>query len=79
MDIAHVHLRNLNPFPGNLGAVLARYAKVVVPEMNLGQLALLVRARYLVDAVPYTKVAGLPFKVEELRDVLTDVVKGLDP
>jgi 2-oxoglutarate ferredoxin oxidoreductase subunit alpha len=78
MDIAHVHLRNLNPFPRNLGEVLARYDKVVIPEMNLGQLAMLIRAKFLVDAASYTKVAGLPFKAEELQDVLIDFVKGLD-
>jgi 2-oxoglutarate ferredoxin oxidoreductase subunit alpha len=78
MDVAHAHLRNLNPFPKNLGEVLKGYDKVVIPEMNLGQLAMLVRAKYLVDAVSYTKVAGLPFKAEELQDVLIDFVKGLD-
>jgi 2-oxoglutarate ferredoxin oxidoreductase subunit alpha len=74
--IAQAHLRYLNPFPANLGAVLARYDTVVVPEMNLGQLALLLRGRYLIDAISYTKVAGLPFKAEELQEVLTDHVKG---
>ncbi|GAA4424191.1 2-oxoacid:acceptor oxidoreductase subunit alpha [Actinokineospora soli] len=77
-DIAQAHLRYLNPFPRNLGEVLARYDKVVVPEMNLGQLALLLRAKYLVDAISYTKVAGLPFKAEELQGVLLDIVKGAD-
>ena len=48
-----------------------------MPEMNLGQLALLLRAKYLVDAVSYTKVQGLPFKAEELQDVLADVIKGV--
>ncbi|GAB2995446.1 2-oxoacid:acceptor oxidoreductase subunit alpha [Saccharothrix stipae] len=77
MPVAHAHLRHLNPFPKNLGDVLARYDRVVVPEMNLGQLALLLRARYLVDAISYTKVQGLPFKAEELQDVLADVIKGV--
>ncbi|ALG13963.1 2-oxoacid:acceptor oxidoreductase subunit alpha [Kibdelosporangium phytohabitans] len=75
--IAQAHLRHLNPFPANLGDVLRSYDRVVIPEMNLGQLALLVRARFLVDAISYTKVAGLPFKAEELQGVLTDVVKGV--
>ncbi|HEX5119549.1 MAG TPA: 2-oxoacid:acceptor oxidoreductase subunit alpha [Pseudonocardiaceae bacterium] len=74
--IATVHLRHLNPFPNNLGDVLASYSRVVVPEMNLGQLALLLRAKYLVDAVSYTKVAGLPFKAEELQGVFTDIIEG---
>jgi 2-oxoglutarate/2-oxoacid ferredoxin oxidoreductase subunit alpha len=74
LKVAHVHLRHLNPMPANLGEILGRYDKVVVPEMNLGQLALLLRARFLVDAQSYTKVAGLPFKAEELQDVLTSVI-----
>ncbi|TCP53156.1 2-oxoglutarate ferredoxin oxidoreductase subunit alpha [Tamaricihabitans halophyticus] len=76
MPIAQAHLRHLNPLPANLGDVLASYDRVVVPEMNLGQLALLLRARYLVDVVSYTKVAGLPFKAEELQGVFTDIVTG---
>jgi 2-oxoglutarate ferredoxin oxidoreductase subunit alpha len=73
-SIAQVHLRHLNPFPNDLGDVLARYEKVVIPEMNLGQLALLVRAKYLVDAISVTQVRGLPFKAEELAEMLQGVV-----
>ncbi|MGH3757827.1 2-oxoacid:acceptor oxidoreductase subunit alpha [Actinophytocola sp.] len=69
--VARAHLRHLNPFPANLGEVLRSYDRVVVPEMNLGQLATLLRARYLVDAISYTKVAGLPFMEDELVEVLT--------
>jgi 2-oxoglutarate/2-oxoacid ferredoxin oxidoreductase subunit alpha len=76
LSIAQAHLRNLNPLPDNLGEVLGRYRRVVVPEMNLGQLAMLLRAKYLVDARSYTKVAGLPFQAEELAGVITDAVKG---
>ena len=79
LRIAHAHLRHLNPMPANLGEVLARYDRVVCPEMNLGQLAMLLRARYLVDVRSYTKVAGLPFRAEELQGVLTDHVKGSVP
>ncbi|MEY9942937.1 2-oxoacid:acceptor oxidoreductase subunit alpha, partial [Streptacidiphilus sp. MAP5-3] len=64
--VAHAQLRHLNPFPANLGQVLGRYEKVLVPEMNLGQLALLLRARYLVDARSFTQVSGMPFKAEQL-------------
>ncbi|GAA0502633.1 2-oxoglutarate ferredoxin oxidoreductase subunit alpha [Saccharopolyspora subtropica] len=77
MSIAQAHLRHLNPMPANLGDVLRRYDKVIVPEMNLGQLAMLLRARYLVDVQSYTKVAGLPFRAEELQNVLIDVVQGV--
>jgi 2-oxoglutarate ferredoxin oxidoreductase subunit alpha len=67
--IAQAHLRHLNPFPKNLGDVLRRYEQVIVPEMNLGQLALLLRGKFLVDAMSYTKVAGTPFMESELVDV----------
>ncbi|MFE9820923.1 2-oxoacid:acceptor oxidoreductase subunit alpha [Streptomyces sp. NPDC005791] len=70
--IAQAHLRHLNPFPANLGQVLKGYDKVVVPEMNLGQLAMLLRARYLVDALSHTQVNGMPFKAEQLATVLKE-------
>ncbi|MFB7636525.1 2-oxoacid:acceptor oxidoreductase subunit alpha [Streptomyces sp. NPDC056149] len=72
--IAQAHLRHLNPFPGNLGEVLARYDKVIVPEMNLGQLAMLLRARYLVDARIHTQVSGMPFKAEQLAEVFKEAI-----
>jgi len=78
LTIAQAHLRHLNPFPANLEAVLRSYDRVVIPEMNLGQLALLIRGRFLVDAVPYNKVAGLPFKAEELQHVLTEHLNQLE-
>ncbi|WP_232667572.1 2-oxoacid:acceptor oxidoreductase subunit alpha [Pseudonocardia sp. TRM90224] len=76
-SVAQAHLRNLNPLPANLGEVLARYRTVLVPEMNLGQLSLLIRGRYLVDAKSYTKVSGLPFKAEELQDLFLDYLNGV--
>ena len=77
--VAHAHLRHLNPFPANLGEVLRKYDKVLIPEMNLGQLALLVRARYLVDAVGYNKVRGLPFTSAELVDVINGLINDVVP
>ncbi|WP_392964074.1 2-oxoacid:acceptor oxidoreductase subunit alpha [Streptomyces sp. LN245] len=74
--IAQAHLRHLNPFPRNLGAVLRRYDKVVIPEMNLGQLATLVRAKYLVDAHSYNQVNGMPFKAEQLATALKEAIDG---
>ncbi|OLB73549.1 MAG: 2-oxoglutarate ferredoxin oxidoreductase subunit alpha [Actinobacteria bacterium 13_2_20CM_2_71_6] len=76
MDVAQAHLRHLNPFPKNLGEVLKRYEKVVIPEMNLGQLAHVIRGRYLVDAIPYNQVRGLPFTAAELESMLEEVVKN---
>ena len=77
IDIAHAHLRHLNPFPSNLGEVLKKYDKVLIPEMNLGQLALLIRAKYLVDAISFNQVRGLPFKTQELLDAIKDVVASV--
>jgi 2-oxoglutarate ferredoxin oxidoreductase subunit alpha len=75
--VAQAHLRHLNPMPANLGEVLARYETVLVPEMNLGQLALLLRAKYLLDAKSYTNVSGLPFKAEELQDLFLNYLSGV--
>ncbi|MGV9250515.1 2-oxoacid:acceptor oxidoreductase subunit alpha [Streptomyces sp. NPDC003697] len=72
--IAQAHLRHLNPFPPNLGAVLSQYDKVVIPEMNLGQLATLIRARYLVDARSFNQVNGMPFKAEQLATALKEAI-----
>lgn len=74
--VAQAHLRHLNPFPKNLGEVLKRYDKVVIPEMNLGQLASLIRAKYLVDAQSFTQVTGLPFKAEQLATALKEALDG---
>nr|WP_202539402.1 2-oxoacid:acceptor oxidoreductase subunit alpha [Streptomyces sp. SID8379] len=75
-SIAQAHLRHLNPFPRNLGEVLGRYDKVVIPEMNLGQLATLIRAKYLVDAHSYNQVNGMPFKAEQLATALKEAIDG---
>ncbi len=65
-SVSSAHLRHLNPFPSNLGEVLRSFERVIVPEMNLGQLATMIRAKYLVDAVPYSKVKGRPFQIREI-------------
>jgi 2-oxoglutarate ferredoxin oxidoreductase subunit alpha len=65
-SVSSAHLRHLNPFPSNLGEVLRSFERVIVPEMNLGQLATMVRAKYLVDAVPFSKVKGRPFQIREI-------------
>jgi 2-oxoglutarate ferredoxin oxidoreductase subunit alpha len=71
--VAQAHLRHLNPFPADLGEVLHRYDRVLVPEMNLGQLSMLLRAEFLIDAVGYHQVRGLPFRAEELADVIREL------
>ncbi|MGW5734183.1 MULTISPECIES: 2-oxoacid:acceptor oxidoreductase subunit alpha [Streptomyces] len=73
-SVAQAHLRHLNPFPRNLGEVLRAYDRVVIPEMNLGQLATLVRAKYLVDARSFTQVNGMPFQAEQLATALQEAL-----
>jgi len=65
-SVSSAHLRHLNPFPGNLGEVLSSFETVIIPEMNLGQLCTMIRARYLVGAVPFSKVKGRPFQIREI-------------
>ena len=74
--VAHAHLRHLNPLPANLGDVLRRYPKVVLPEMNLGQLAMLVRSKYLVDIQSVTKVEGMAFRADEIESVIDAAMDG---
>ena len=76
MKVAHAHLRHLNPFPANLGDVLRRYPKVVAPEMNLGQLALLLRGKYLVDVQSVTKVQGVSFLADEVGRIIRAALGG---
>jgi 2-oxoglutarate/2-oxoacid ferredoxin oxidoreductase subunit alpha len=75
--VAQAHLRHLSPFPANLGEVLAAYDKVLVPEINLGQLALVLRGRYLADVISYNRVRGLPFRAAELAGVIQDVIANV--
>jgi 2-oxoglutarate ferredoxin oxidoreductase subunit alpha len=72
--VGHVHLRWLNPLPRNLGEVLARYKKVVVPEMNMGQLVWVLRAKYLIDAQGFNKIQGKPFKQSEIEAKIEEVI-----
>jgi 2-oxoglutarate ferredoxin oxidoreductase subunit alpha len=73
-SVAQAHLRYLNPMPRNTGEVLKRYDRVLIPEMNLGQLLKLVRAEFLVDAVGYNRVRGVPFRASELADAIEAVL-----
>jgi 2-oxoglutarate/2-oxoacid ferredoxin oxidoreductase subunit alpha len=72
--IGHLHLRHLNPLPGNVGEVLRRYKKVLVPELNMGQLLWMLRAKYLVDAIGLNKIQGRPFKQNELEQKIEEVL-----
>jgi 2-oxoglutarate ferredoxin oxidoreductase subunit alpha len=73
--VAHLHLRHLHPFPANLGEVLARYPKVLVPEINLGQLSRLLRAEFLVDARSENKTQGVPFRAAEIEAAILDMLE----
>jgi 2-oxoglutarate/2-oxoacid ferredoxin oxidoreductase subunit alpha len=72
--IGHVHLRHLNPFPENLGEVLKNYKRVLVPELNMGQLSWMLRAKYLVNAIGLNKIQGRPFKQAELDQKIEEVL-----
>jgi len=76
LSIAHAHLRHLSPLPGNVAEVLRRFERVVIPEMNLGQLAQVIRGRFLIDVIAYNQVRGMPFTAAELESMLEDVVKN---
>jgi 2-oxoglutarate ferredoxin oxidoreductase subunit alpha len=67
-DVSHLHLKHLNPFPANLEETLRKFDRVVIPEMNMGQLSMLIRAKYLIPAEGYNKIQGKPFKVAEILD-----------
>ena len=77
VNVARAHIRHISPFHHNLGEVLRKYERVIVPEMNLGQLAMMLRAKYLVDVQSYTQVRGLPFTSVELAGVLTEAKANL--
>jgi 2-oxoglutarate/2-oxoacid ferredoxin oxidoreductase subunit alpha len=74
-SVGHVHLRHLNPLPKNLGEVLKRYKHVLVPEMNMGQLLMILRAKYLVDAQGYNKIQGKPFKQSEIEQKIDEILE----
>ena len=73
--MAWVHLTHVNPLPPNLGEVLKKYPRVLVPELNLGQMCRIVRANYLIDAKSISKVQGLPFTARELEDAIEGALK----
>jgi 2-oxoglutarate/2-oxoacid ferredoxin oxidoreductase subunit alpha len=77
-DVAHIHLHHINPFPKNLGELLHNYEKVLVPEMNSGQLLQLVRAKFLVPAKGYSKVQGQPFTTAEIKNKILEQIKEND-
>jgi 2-oxoglutarate ferredoxin oxidoreductase subunit alpha len=73
-SVASAHLVHVNPFPRNLGDVISRYRQVLVPEMNMGQLVMLLRAKFLVDAQGYNKIQGQPFKQSEIEAKIEEIL-----
>lgn len=74
-SIAHAHLRHLRPFPKNLGTLMSRYRKIIIPEINNGQLSKIIREKYLLDVIPYNKIQGVPITKEELRGFFAQVLE----
>jgi 2-oxoglutarate ferredoxin oxidoreductase subunit alpha len=77
LNVSSIHLRHLNPFPANLGDVLSRFRKVVVPELNQGQLSILLASEFGIRVDSFTKVSGQPFYVFELRQHIEAVINGI--
>jgi 2-oxoglutarate ferredoxin oxidoreductase subunit alpha len=75
-DVAHIHLTHLNPFPADLGEILARYDKILVPELNGGQLWRMLRAEFLVDATALSKMQGTPFRPVEIEEAILEMLGG---
>ena len=76
MSVSHLHLRHLNPLPRNLGEILVKFQKVMIAELNMGQLAAIIRSKFLVDAVSLNKIQGKPFTIIEVFNKITEFVKG---
>ena len=76
-SVAHAHIRYLNPFPLSLGKILNQYKRIMVAELNMGQLSRLLRDHYAIEPVVFTKIQGQPFKVRELKEKITDLLETL--
>ena len=76
LSVAHIHLRYIHPFPKNLGELLLGYDKVLIPEMNMGQLLQLIKAAYLIPATGLSKVQGLPFTTNEIKEKIIELLKA---
>jgi len=74
-SVSHVHIRHINPFPKNLGKILKSFKKVLIPELNMGQLLTIIRAKYLVDAVGFNQVAGKPFSSNTVFNTIESLLK----
>ena len=76
LSVSHLHLKYLNPLPKNLGEILLRFKKVLIPEINLGQLSNIIRSDYLIDTINYNRVSGKPFTKSDIYDKIKSTLKG---
>ncbi|MEY4999740.1 MAG: hypothetical protein RIS00_1784, partial [Pseudomonadota bacterium] len=74
LDVSHIHVRNIWPMPSNLGDLLRKYDRVLVPEMNTGQFKTVLRDQYLIDAKPLNKVSGQPFRIAEIEAAIEETL-----
>ena len=74
IDVAHTQIKYIQPMPKNLGQILSNYDKILIPEMNNGQLIKLIRDRYLVDAKPLNKIKGMPFEAQEIKSAILNML-----
>ena len=78
MSVSHLHLRYLNPLPKDLGEILVKFQKVIIPELNMGQLAMIIRSKYLIDTISLNKVAGKPFTRTEIYNKIQYTLKEMN-
>ena len=74
IEVSHAHLKYMNPMPKNLGEILSSFDKVLIPEMNMGQLLMLIRAKFMIPAIGYSKVRGLPFSTHDIVDKVKEIL-----
>jgi len=77
LSVSHLHLRYLNPLPKDLGEILVKFQKIIIPELNLGQLAMVIRSKFLVDAISFNKVQGKPFTQSEIYNKILEIIKEM--
>ena len=75
-SVSHAHIKYIHPFPSNLGEMIAKFDKVLVPEINNGQLVKILRDKYAVDAIPFNKIKGIPFESREIKNRIIELLDG---
>ena len=75
MSVAHINLKYINPFPKNLGEILLKFNKVLIPEINLGQLSTIIRSKFLIDTINFNRVSGKPYTTTDIYEKIEQVIK----